>query len=260
MTNLRQNFCLVSSGTARDYKDIYALVIASHIKHDIHTIIYFYENPDDGCDLKIEYNNCTYYGSSKRIQYTKDEKIISVFEELEDSKFESILNTISCTLGLGSVEHETSIFKKQKKMTNFEFYKDKILEIVENDTGFALKGNDLDVCDGTGCKDCGFHDVDMTCNSVSLKWLYEEYIPPKPKLTERERAYCVAVEKGWLARDRNGELYLYKEKPCKHSDDWNRNIEWSNLNPSFFPDFDFITWEDDEPYSIKEMLKWRVEG
>ena len=143
-------------------------------------------------------------------------------------------------------------------MTNFEFYKDKILEFVKNGKVFALKGNDLAACAGTVCKDCSFCSTEINCYALSLKWLYEEYTPPKPKLTKRERGFCETVGSGWLARDRNGELYLHKEKPHKRSDDWSDDVDWSYLNPSFFPDFDFITWEDDEPYSIEEMLKWEV--
>lgn len=144
-------------------------------------------------------------------------------------------------------------------MTNFEFYKDKILKLVKKDESIALKGNDLVECRETGnCYACRFYESGKSCENKKIEWLYEEYTPPK-KLTKRERAYCEAVEKGWLARDRNGELYLHKEKPHKRSDDWNYDVEWSNLNPSFYPSFDFLKWEDDEPYAVEEMLKWEVE-
>ena len=145
-------------------------------------------------------------------------------------------------------------------MTNFEFYKEKILKLVDNNEGFALTNDIIVSCDDIFCGNCAFNDTDCICDNEKIKWLYEEYIPPKPKLTKRERGFCEAVESGWLARDSNGTLYLYKEKPLKHSDDWGDNIiEWSNLNPSFYPSFDFLKWEDDEPYAVEEMLTWEVE-
>ena len=105
MINLRQSMCLVRSKN----KDIYALVIASHKVCNIHTIIYFYENPDLSCDLKIEYHNNILYGSSRRVQYVNDENIAAQFDELDDETFNDILNTISHSLCLDFTKHETNI-------------------------------------------------------------------------------------------------------------------------------------------------------
>ena len=144
------------------------------------------------------------------------------------------------------------------RMTNFEKYKEKILELAEHNEDFALTNDIIVSCDDTLCEDCMLHKSGNYCKIARIEWLYEEYIPPKPKLTKRERAFCEAVEKGWLARDKRGYLFLNREKPRKYPESWSRAIVLAYLEPSFYPTFDFITWEDDEPYSVKEMLTWEV--
>lgn len=144
-------------------------------------------------------------------------------------------------------------------MTNFEFYKDKILELAKNNKCFTIKNDAIVSCDDIFCYDCAFDDPDYICENKKTKWLYEEYTPPKPKLTKREHAFCEAVESGWLARDEDEELYLHQNKPEKRTITWVGDITSSEINLRFYPSFDFITWEDDEPYSIEEMLKWEVE-
>lgn len=118
MTDLRQSMCLVRTKN----KDIYALVIASHKVCNIHTIIYFYENPDLSCDLEIEYCNNMLYGSSRRVQYVNDENIAAQFDELDDELFDDILNTISHSLCLDFTKHETNIACLAK--SNEELFKE----------------------------------------------------------------------------------------------------------------------------------------
>lgn len=54
----------------------------------------------------------------------------------------------------------------------------------------------------------------------------------------------------WIARDKNGELWLHKEKPMKFRDIWCSvgDIEWLSLvDKSFFSE---IKWSDDEPREL----------
>ena len=54
----------------------------------------------------------------------------------------------------------------------------------------------------------------------------------------------------WLARDPNGQLYAYKDKPYKYLDCWNGRGK-------FFCGIDIFTsirWEDKEPTKAKITL------
>ena len=59
----------------------------------------------------------------------------------------------------------------------------------------------------------------------------------------------------WIARDKNGSLFAYLEKPPKdpYSRDWGlTGDEWFLIKEILFQ---FIQWEDEEPYSIAELIK-----
>ena len=65
----------------------------------------------------------------------------------------------------------------------------------------------------------------------------------------------------YIARDDfDKSLYAYKNKPSKHCGDcWaDDSKEPLALIPVWIDDFDFIHWEDAEPYSIEELLKREV--
>lgn len=77
------------------------------------------------------------------------------------------------------------------------------------------------------------------------------------KLSDTERAWLSVAKhdgKRYIARDRDGRLYVYPERPNKMSICWLLKSDaykqiWSgNL-------FEFITFDDDEPYSIEDLLK-----
>ena len=90
---------------------------------------------------------------------------------------------------------------------------------------------------------------DYTCKE--LLWERKE----TPKLTEDEKAILKVLLKEkykWIARDKNGCLYVYASKPEKVITIW----EGSGLPMMPFNHlFQFIKWEDDEPYSIEELLE-----
>ena len=108
------------------------------------------------------------------------------------------------------------------------------------------------------CKDlthiCGFENLDIMkvykdFTLTELLWERKE----EPKLTEDEKAILRNVPKyyKWIARDKNGCLYAYASKPKKGIIMWESDglpmIPFDHL-------FNFIQWEDEEPYSIEELL------
>ena len=60
----------------------------------------------------------------------------------------------------------------------------------------------------------------------------------------------------WLARDKGGELYLYKDKPFRGSEQWHENPASNTglieLRKEWFPE---IQWSDEEPTKVSITIK-----
>ena len=95
--------------------------------------------------------------------------------------------------------------------TNFEFYKDEILHWFENCGTDCLAGFHGKI---SGVEfECKAHDECNACGKRLVEFLKQEHIEA-PKLTKRERAFCEAVQTGWIARD-GDYLYWHIVKPIK---------------------------------------------
>ena len=145
-------------------------------------------------------------------------------------------------------------------MLNIGFYKEDMLNLAKEGKPPALVGGKIISChDVDSCNICYFFEsTKSSCTATMIKWLYEEYTPPAPMLTKREHALCEVVGIGWIARDENGALYLFDKKPAKGLTFWKFGGIHIHMDPYFFPAFNFIKWENEEPYSIEEMLGWEV--
>lgn len=143
--------------------------------------------------------------------------------------------------------------------TNFEFYKDQILEIAK--IGSLAVCNDKPVsCGEIQCTCCLFKRDEYGCaqGRELFEWLYAEHIEA-PKLTKRGRAFCEAVQTGWIARDECGGLYFYEEAPTKHGILWSSNSGIYELPETIWELFSFAKWEDEKPWSVEDLLKLEVE-
>jgi hypothetical protein len=113
----------------------------------------------------------------------------------------------------------------------------------------------------------GLIGIDDTYNAYSSGITFSELIigkesiiklPKKPKLTEDEKAILRNMPKKYkyIARDYWGELYIYENKPKKGDNRWIifGSDYFNNLN-MFQHLFQFIKWEDKEPYNIQELLE-----
>ena len=95
------------------------------------------------------------------------------------------------------------------------------------------------------------------CREKLKKWMNSEYIE-KPKLTQKERQFCELVRTtSWITRNKSGYLYLHNIKPIKSSSVWLTN-ESIIIDMYFNLDFDFIKWEDEEPWLVENLLKLEV--
>ena len=88
---------------------------------------------------------------------------------------------------------------------------------------------------------------DYTCKE--LLWERKE----KPKLTEDEKVILRNVPQyyKWIARDGSGLIFLFSKKPSKCDCSW---IGYNDIAFPFHHLFQFIKWEDEEPYLIEELL------
>lgn len=110
------------------------------------------------------------------------------------------------------------------------------------------------------CEGCSFFRVMKhdNCNiEECAEQLLEPYEEPR-KLTKRERAFCEVLKRGYIARNKNGLIHIYDLKPIKVFEKWGRPRYGNKFridDDLFMP----ILWEDEEPYSVEELLKWEVE-
>lgn len=146
-------------------------------------------------------------------------------------------------------------------MINAEKYRDKLLKFIkEKDAGsFTFsKGKEGSFwqCGGRRCSECGMSKERSNCTVARLKWLLSEYKEPV-KLTELEHGILEYLlenrQYGFVVRERNGFIYIYKSNPKKEADGWKSLSLGRELGP-FNNLFQFVQWEDSEPASIEDVL------
>lgn len=82
---------------------------------------------------------------------------------------------------LGWIEEEKQEIKQE---TNFEYYKDEILECCIDDLA-VVKGIPKP-CSKTDCNDCDFLTIQKDCHEIAKDWIKQTHIKPKYKLTKFE--------------------------------------------------------------------------
>lgn len=145
-------------------------------------------------------------------------------------------------------------------MLNAEKYIEEISQLISKGKSFAVSKDGTNViryCPSFECKNCIFNDEGYgSCDFRRIKWLLSKYKEPI-KLTRLEyellKFWNVEGYK-YIARDRDKRLYAYKEKPTKKYDCWGCMCGHRMIN-DFVALFQFVKWEDEEPTSIKEVLK-----
>lgn len=87
---------------------------------------------------------------------------------------------------------------------------------------------------------------------LSLLWERKEI-----KLNDREIEILKALKTlcyTYIARDKNSNLYAYKERPSKHMLSWWIDDSWIISIPNEKDLFNFIKWEDEEATNIDDLL------
>lgn len=155
----------------------------------------------------------------------------------------------------------------------------KIICVEDNRIYGGAKGDVVKIGQAMLSKDSAFRQVgfiwEKNCYTVPLDIfdediVWEEYTTLKPELEPWElSALQKAVENGynWIARDWNGVLYLYKDKPIKDSPDsdtWSINdsaesfveddyVPAFELPQFFFPQITFESGAVDMREMVKEL-------
>lgn len=112
---------------------------------------------------------------------------------------------------------------------------------------------------------CKFNDStgEKSCRTKRYEWSESEYIE-KPTITSREKNFLdlILSKMKYIARDFNNDLYIYYNKPKRNSINKSWGTDDSNyhyVSRKMYGDmFDFIKWEDEEPWSIDGLKKLEV--
>ena len=142
-------------------------------------------------------------------------------------------------------------------MTNFEYWKDKILKINNEDGDIAIiKGIPSRCCPFKKCYYCDLSLKGNSCRQQLIEWLYSEH-EEKPKLTKRERMMCEVLGYGWIATDIDGTVYWYEILPSQHDTYYDCEGECTGLSQVGLR-FNFIKFYTG-PWKVADLLQLEVE-
>lgn len=146
-------------------------------------------------------------------------------------------------------------------MKNKEKYSKRIVEIACDGNGIAVDKHSetVDSCLCIPCSDCLFND-NKDCDKGRREWAESEYIE-KPVISQKDKAFLEYIKEEYkcIARDKNGELFLYRLTPYKEEGVLNwigRNC--SCLHLKYNVDFPMVKWEDSEPWLIEDLKRLEV--
>lgn len=141
-------------------------------------------------------------------------------------------------------------------MKNKERYAKEIVDVVCGGDNIAVtkEGERVVRCRDIACSECLF--VRRNCMNEMIEWAESEYIE-KPVISKRDRTFLdyLTEEYKFIARDKNGELFIYKKQPRK-----GKNCSWIGdcylvLHQYFNVDFPMIKWKDYKSWFIEDLKK-----
>lgn len=141
-------------------------------------------------------------------------------------------------------------------MTNAEKYKDAIMaQLCETGNWAVNKSGKVVSCGNTDCDDCKFNTKTEFCSDEKKEWLNAE-AREKKTFSEKDKEVLRALDKvQWVAREENGIIYGYCNKPQKSSGTWFCFNDYP-ISLALFSTAEFspVKYEDDEPTSRAEIL------
>ena len=146
-------------------------------------------------------------------------------------------------------------------MKNKEKYAKEIMNIACSGDSIAVmkKSGRVVSCNGTKCSLCLFLDGDCSKEKIR-EWAESEYTE-KPVINKRDREFLdyIREEYKFVARDKNGKLFIYETQPRKGKTYWYLTYDmYSCLNRYYNVDFPMVKWSDEEPWLIEDLKKMEV--
>lgn len=145
-------------------------------------------------------------------------------------------------------------------MKNKEKFNDEILDIICKGGNIAVDNITYEPvdCNSIDCGTCLFYGCGG-CSDMLIEWARREYKKPIV-ISYNDSLFLnfIKDEYNYIARDKNGFLYAYSDRPKKY----NQNGLWKCGVPiriDFFNiDFPMIKWVDEQPWKISDLKKLKV--
>lgn len=142
-------------------------------------------------------------------------------------------------------------------MKNRDKYAEKLLNVACAGKRIAIDKQTMQIigCEVFPCGLCLFGDCDG-CSKKLAEWAESEYIKPV-KISKKDRAFLDYLKDyKYMARDCDGELYVYITKPKKGLRNW-ADARFKSL-AGLDIDFPMVKWSDSEPWKIEDLKKLEV--
>lgn len=146
-------------------------------------------------------------------------------------------------------------------MKNKEKYAEEIMEIACGGYCFGINKctNEVVPCSCIRCCKCMFND-NKDCIKRRKDWAESEYIE-KLVISKRDRAFLEYIRKEYkfIARDKDGELFIYRTQPRRNDErcNWTSN-GCISLSIRHNVDFPMVKWGDCKPWFIEDLKKLEV--
>lgn len=146
-------------------------------------------------------------------------------------------------------------------MKNKEKYAKEIVELACDGNGIAVDKHSRTVCSCNyiSCSNCLFDDS-KDCIKRRKDWAESEYIE-KLVISKRDRAFLeyIREEYKFIARDKDGELFIYRTQPRRNEEccNWTSN-GCISLSVRHNVDFPMVKWGDCQPWLIEDLKKLEV--
>lgn len=145
-------------------------------------------------------------------------------------------------------------------MKNKEKYAKEIMEIACSGNSIAMvrESGRIAPCCSTLCVECLFNSD--KCKERVREWAESEYIE-KTVISKRDRAFLEYIRKEYkfIARDKDGELFIYRTQPRRNDErcNWTSN-GCISLSIRHNVDFPMVKWGDCQPWIIEDLKKLEV--
>lgn len=150
-------------------------------------------------------------------------------------------------------------------MRNWEKYEEELKSV--GTTSFGITHYDKKVlnCDDMRCSGCIFNKDNLwgeprLCGYDKMRWLFKDYEEPQPKLTKKEKAFLDGITSAiYIARDSYDKLFLFTREPYKSTSSTVWVLSEGSCITLNSDMFSFITWDDENPWTLSELKNLEVE-